>query len=81
VNDLAGQEDLTIGKPVTSLIRVVDRAGDALAEAELAREMDDEPPGPELVLRFLDGGHQAAAVAAGEDVRDFVLEVEAFFKD
>jgi len=56
VNDFAGQEDLPIWKTVASLIRVVDRAVDAIAEAELAREMDDESPGRELVLGFLDRG-------------------------
>ena len=45
VDDLAGQVDGTIGKPLARLIRVVDGAIDAVAEAELAREMDGEAAG------------------------------------
>ena len=60
------------------LIGVVDGAIDAVAEAELAREMHHEPSGRELIVGFLDRADQSAAVTAGEDVRDFVLEIEAF---
>ena len=42
VDDLAGQEDLPVGKPLARLIRVVDGAIDAVAEAELAREVHGE---------------------------------------
>ena len=42
VNDLAGQEDRAVGKALTRLIRVVDRAIDAVAESELAREVNRE---------------------------------------
>ena len=39
VDDLAGQEDLPVGKPLARLVGVVDGAIDAVAEAELAREV------------------------------------------
>ena len=45
VDDLAGQEDVAAGEPPARLIGVVDRAIDAVAEAELAREMDGQPAG------------------------------------
>ena len=54
---------------------------DAVAEAELARQMHHEPPRRELIIRFLDRGDQSAAVTAGEDVRDFVLEIEALLEN
>ncbi len=81
VDDFAGQEHLPVWKLPARLIRVVDGAVDAVAEAELASEVHDEPSRGVLIVRFLDGGDQPAAVAAGEDVRDFVLEVEALPED
>ena len=45
VDDFAGQEHAAIGKPLARLVRVVDGAIDAVAEAELLREMDGQPPG------------------------------------
>ena len=45
VDDFAGQEHRAIRKPLARLIRVVDRAVDAVAEAELAREVHRQPTG------------------------------------
>ena len=45
VDDLAGQEDRPIGKPLARLVGVVDGAIDAVAEPELAREVDGEAAG------------------------------------
>ena len=42
VDDLAGQEDRPVGKALARLIGVVHRAIDAVAEAELAREVNGE---------------------------------------
>ncbi len=42
VDDFAGQEHLAIREARARLIRVVDRAIDAVAEPELAREMDQQ---------------------------------------
>ena len=43
VDDFAGQEHLPVGKPLARLIGVVDGAIDAVAEAELAREVHGQP--------------------------------------
>ena len=45
VDDFAGEEHAAVGKALARLIRVVDGAIDAVAEAELAREMDGEAAG------------------------------------
>ena len=77
VNDFAGQEDAPVGKPLARLIGVVDRAIDAVAEAELLREVDreaagapDEPGGADLV----DDG---AVVCRRQLAGDGLLHVEA----
>ena len=43
VDDLAGQEDAPVREALARLIGVVDGAVDAVAEAELAREVDGQP--------------------------------------
>ena len=53
VDDLAGQEDAAVGK-AARLIGVVDRAVDAVAEAELPRQIQTETAGLETVVRCLD---------------------------
>ena len=81
VDDFAGQEDAAIGKPLARLIRVVDGAIDAVAEAELAREMDREAarPIPEVVgLDLLD---ELAVIVPVQLGRDRIFQVEAFAKD
>ena len=45
VDDFARQEHAAIGKSLARLIGVVDGAVDAVAEPELAREMDRETAG------------------------------------
>ena len=40
VDDLAGQEDVAAGEAAARLVGVVDGAVDAVAEPELAREVD-----------------------------------------
>src|SRR5206468_5800418 len=45
VDDLAGQQHAPIRKPLARLIGVVDRAIDAVTEAELARKVQREPSG------------------------------------
>ena len=45
VDDFAGEEDAAIGKTLARLVGVVDRAIDAVAEPEFAREVHGEPPG------------------------------------
>ena len=45
VDDFAGEEDVALGEAAPRLVGVVDRAIDAVAEPELAREMDGQPAG------------------------------------
>ena len=45
VDDLAGQKDVAAGEAAPRLVGVVDGAIDAVAEAELAREVDGQPAG------------------------------------
>jgi len=63
------------------LIRVVDCAIDSVTEPELAGEVDGQPSRGELVIRFLDGGDEPAAITASENGCDFLLEVQAFLED
>jgi hypothetical protein len=81
VDDFAGQEHLTVRKLSARLIRVVDGAVDAVAETKLASQVYEEPSRGVAIVRLLDGCDEPAAVAAGEDASDLVLEVEAFLED
>jgi len=45
VDDFAGQEDALVRKLLARLVRIVDRAIDAVAEAEFGREMDRQTAG------------------------------------
>ena len=45
VDDFAGQVDRPVGKPLARLVGVVDGAIDAVAESELAREMERQTAG------------------------------------
>ena len=63
------------------LIGVVDRAVDAVTEAELAREVHGEPAPLIAVVAGLDVGHQGAVVVGGELAGDLALEVEPFPED
>ena len=78
VDDLAGEKHAAIRKPLARLIGVVDRAVDAVAEPELAREMDRETPGPVLEVVGLDLLDQIAVVVLVQLGRDRVFQVEAF---
>jgi hypothetical protein len=81
VNDLAGEKDGAIGEALTRLIGVVDRPIDAVAEAELAREMNAQPTRFEAVVGVLDLGNEIAVIARFEDVRNFASAIEAFAED
>ena len=67
-----------IGKAFARLIGVVDRAVDAVAEAELAREMDREPPDAIGEVVGLDLVDELAVIALGQHAGDGMLQVEAF---
>src|SRR5207253_2017793 len=77
-DDLAGQDDRTIGETPARLVGIVHGAIDAVAEAELAREMDRQPAGRIAVLALLDRRDESAVIALRERSGDFVLEVESF---
>src|SRR5262245_6131642 len=81
MDDFAGEDNRPIRKTLAGLIRVVDRAVDAVAEAEFAREMYGQPAGVVLVVVLLDRSNKFAVVVLGEGSRDFVFEVEAFSED
>ncbi len=75
------RKTLLIGKPLARLIRVVDRAIDAVAETELAREVDGQPAGRVLEVVGADVVDDAAVVCGGQLARDGLLHVEALAED
>ena len=78
VDDLAGQEHAAVGKSLARLVGVVDRAIDAVAEAEFAREMNREAAGRILKVVGLDLLDEVAVVVLVQLGRDRVFQVEAF---
>jgi hypothetical protein len=77
VDDFAGQEDLAIGEAPPRLVGVIDGAVDAIAEAELVRQMHREAAGCVAIAVGLDRLDEAAVVVGRERAGDGVLEVEA----
>ena len=73
VDDLAGQEDAAIRKPLARLIRIVDGAIDAIAESEFAREMNRQPARLVLKVVGLDALDQIAVIVLVELGRDRML--------
>ena len=51
VDDFAGQVHAAIGEALARLVGVVDRAVDAVAEAEFLREVDGQAPGCDTCSR------------------------------
>ena len=80
VDDFAGQEDAAVGKPLTRLVRVVDGAIDAVAESELAREMNGEAARLMLEVVRLDLLDELAVIVLVQLGRDRVFQVEPFSK-
>jgi hypothetical protein len=78
VNDLAGQVDRALRKPLARLVRVVDGAIHAVAEAELSREVDGETSRAVGELVGLDAIDESAVIVVGQHAGDGVLQVEAF---
>ena len=81
VDDFAGEEDVAAGEPRDRLVGVVDRAIDAVAEAELAREVEREAA---LVVAEAAGADlvdERAVVRRGELARDGLFHVEALAED
>ena len=81
VDDLAGQEDVAAGEAPARLVGVVDRAVDAVAEAELAREVDRQPPGCRGGSRRRGPRRRARCVGRGQLAGDGLLHVEALAED
>jgi hypothetical protein len=81
VDDLAGQEDVAVGKALPRLIGIVDGAVDAVTEAELAREMDRQPARPVREIVGLDAVDDRAVVIVGQPAGDGILQVEALAED
>ena len=81
VDDLAGQIDGPFVEPLSRLVGVVDGSIDAVAETELACEMDAETSRLEAVVGRLDLRDQLAVIALFENVRDFAAAVEPLAKD
>ena len=65
-----------IGKALARLVGVVDGAIDAVAEAELAREMDRQPAGAVGEVVGLDALDELAVIVLGQHAGDGVLQVE-----
>src|SRR5690606_31270400 len=81
VDDLAGEVHAAVRKAAAGLVRVVHRAIDAVAEAELARQVDEETSGAVLIPGRADVVHQLTVIARGEHVGDLVFEVESLAED
>ena len=81
VNDLAGEIHALIGESLARLIRVVDGAIDAVAEAELPREVHGEAAGLEREVGGFDLGDEIAVIAGGKHAGDLVFAIEAAAKN
>ena len=81
VDDLAGQVDAAVGEAAARLVGVADRAVDAVAEPELARQVHGEPPGPPAVAGVLDLVDKPAVVVAGQIASHRQFQVQALAVD
>ena len=81
VDDFAGEEDVAIGEALARLVGVVDRAVDAVAEPELAREVHGQPAGAVREVVGLDPLDDRAVIVVGQHAGDGMLQVEAFAED
>jgi hypothetical protein len=78
MNDLAREIDAPFREPPASLIRVVDRAVDAVAEAEFSCEVHGQPPGPIGEIIRLDLLDDCAAIVVRQRVGNRSLQVKTF---
>ena len=81
VDDLAGEMDPPIGKLLASLVGVVDRAIDAVAEAEFPGQVEGEAS---LFVPVVAPTHlvdEGAVVRGGQLTRDGLFHVEALAED
>ena len=78
---IAGQEDVAPRESPPRLIRVVDRPVNAVAETELAGEIESEPAGGELIVAGADLIDNRAVVGRRELAGDGLFHVEALTED
>src|SRR5438128_1813176 len=78
VDDLPDEKDALGRELGAGLVRVLDRAVDAVAEAELPGQLEREVAHHELVARAANGVDHAAVVVRGERSLDRALQPEAF---
>jgi len=76
VDDLAHEDDTTVGELAARLVRILDGPVHAVAEAEALRQPEVEPPHVQSMAARLDEAHQRAAVLGLEERLDLVLEAE-----
>ena len=81
VNDLAREVDRPVREPSACLIGVIDRPIHTVAEPELPREVDGQPPGRVPVCRSLDPVDELAVVVLGQLAGDHGLEIESLSED
>ena len=81
VDDFAGEIDRPIGEALARLVRVVDRPVDAVAESELAREVNGEAARAVHEIVGLDLLDERAVIAVGEQASHGLLQVQSFAKD
>ncbi len=81
VDDLAGEKDVAPGEPRDRLVGIVDGAVDAVAETELAGQVNGEAT---LLVAVVARAHfvdQSAVVRGGQLTRDGLFHVEALAED
>src|SRR5438128_812828 len=78
VNDLPDEKDALGRELGAGLVRVLDRAVDSVAEAELPGQLEREVAHHELVARAANGVDHSAVVVRGERALDRALQPEAF---
>ena len=80
VDDLADEEDAPVGELPARLVGVLDRALDAVAEAEFAGEPDRDAADRQRVVALAQQVDQRAVVVGGQRPLDLGLEPEALPK-
>ena len=81
VDDLAGEEAVAARDPPSRIIGLIDSPIDSVAEAELAREVNDEAAGLVLEVARSDAIDQRTVVGRREFSRDGIFHVEALAKN
>jgi hypothetical protein len=76
VDDLASEDEVPIGKFLSSLVGVLDGALDAIAEAELLREADSDVVNDERVVVLAQRVHDQSVVVGRKIVADVGFEAE-----